>query len=703
MGIATISLTQLTQNAIDAISLGSLYALLALGIALIFGIMRLINFAHGELLMIGAYSLVLLDGIPFVPRVAIMVAVVVLFALLMERVAFRPLRSADPATLLVASFAVSYLLQNVATLIFGSVPRATNVSSALSESFTIGQLSISKLDVLTVSLTALLLVALSVFFSRSTVGYKMRAAAENFDMARLLGVRANSVIALAFLLSGVLAAAGAFIITTQTGTVSPTVGTSYVLVAFVATIVGGIGSLLGAVIGGFSLGVVTVVLQVALPESLRPYRDAFVYAVVLLVLVVRPQGLIVAATARLRAEGIEAYKSVATAGRVLQSLRERVAGLAVLLALVGGVTLLGSLSSGSVQATILTMLINLVLVVGLFAFTGNSGIFSFGYIAFAAIGAYTSGILLTEPALKQALYDGMPGFLQSAHMGPVGATLVAGLVAVAVAVPLALPLMRLSGLVASLGTFAVLVIVNVVSGNWKQVTNADQGLAGIPQSLGLGTAFLWTAGAIVLVFCFQQTRACLRLRATREDESAAQSVGVRVSRDRTYAFLLSAFVAGVGGALFAQQLGAVVPNALYLSEMFLLVAMLVVGGIATLSGAVIGTLALTVVSEVLRRFETGADLGLVHVHAPVGLQQVGFALAMLLILIRRPTGITRGRELPIAALAGAAGLTRVSAWLRNDDRQAQPAAAAPDSGPQPEVVHAGELLDASIHTKEIDS
>src|SRR6185312_5229554 len=266
------------------------------------------------------------------------------------------------------------------------------------------------------------------------------------------------------------------------------------------------------------LGVVTVVLQVALPESLRPYRDAFVYAVVLIVLVVRPQGLIVAATSRLRAEGIEAYKSVATAGRALQSSRERVAGLAVLLAVVGGVTLLGSLSSGAVQTTILTMLINLVLVVGLFAFTGNSGIFSFGYIAFAAIGAYTGGILMTEPGLKHALYDGMPGFLQSAHMGPVAATLAAALVAAAVAVPLALPLMRLSGLVASLGTFAVLVIVNVVSANWKQVTNADQGLAGIPQSLGLGDAFLWAAGAIVLVFCFQQTRACLRLRGAREDE-----------------------------------------------------------------------------------------------------------------------------------------------------------------------------------------
>src|SRR6185312_10882177 len=144
MDLASISLTQLTQNAIDAISLGSLYALLALGIALIFGIMRLINFAHGELLMIGAYSLVLLDAIPLVPRVAITVAVVVVCALLMERVAFRPLRNADPATLLVASFAVSYLLQNVATLIFGSVPRATNVSSTLSESFTVGQLSISK-------------------------------------------------------------------------------------------------------------------------------------------------------------------------------------------------------------------------------------------------------------------------------------------------------------------------------------------------------------------------------------------------------------------------------------------------------------------------------------------------------------------------------------------------------------------------------
>src|SRR6185312_7612124 len=239
--------------------------------------------------------------------------------------------------------------------------------------------------------------------------------------------------------------------------------------------------------------------------------------------------------------------------------------------------------------------------------------------------------------------------------------------------------------------------------NWKQVTNADQGLAGIPQSLGLGDAFLWAAGAIVLVFCFQQTRACLRLRGAREDEAAARAVGVRVSRDRSYAFVLSAFVAGIGGALFAQQVGAMVPNSLYLSQMFLIVAMLVVGGIATLSGAVIGTMALTVVSEVLRRFESGADLGFVHVHAPVGLQQVGFALAMPFILIRRPTGITRGRELSVAALAGAVRLTRVSAWLRDDDRRAQPTRTAPGPGHRLEPAHTGELVETSIHTKEIDT
>ena len=294
----SVTLSSIAQTAIDAISVGSLYALFSLGVALIFGIMGLMNFAHGELIMVGAYVLVVADGLPLPALIALCVFVVITLALLLERVAFRPVRGASPATLLVTSFAVSFLLQNVTIQVFGSVPRVTNLSTSLSESFNVGGLSIPRLNVITVGVTAVLLTALVLFLSRTTMGVQMRAAAEDFTMARLLGVRANRVIAIAFAISGILAAVASVLIVGRTGSATPTMGLYPVLYAFIATILGGVGSLLGAVLGGYVLGVVTVLLQIGLPVELQPFRDALTFAVVFAVLILRPEGLIQAKSMR---------------------------------------------------------------------------------------------------------------------------------------------------------------------------------------------------------------------------------------------------------------------------------------------------------------------------------------------------------------------------------------------------------------------
>lgn len=288
------------QNAVDAVALGSLYALFALGIALIFGIMRLVNFAHGELVMIGGYTLVLLADVSFAARVLLMALFVVLAALAMERVAFRPIRHATPLTLLVTSFSISFLLQNLAILFLGARPKSTNVSTFLTESVEVGSVSISKLNIVTVATTTVLLISLGLFLGRTRLGIQMRASAEDFRMARLLGVRANVVIAVAFAVSGLLASVAALFLVAQTGTVGPRIGVNVVVIAFIATILGGTGSLSGAVLAGFLLGGLTVALQAALPFELRPYRDAFMLAIVIALLLVRPGGLIVlrSATAR---------------------------------------------------------------------------------------------------------------------------------------------------------------------------------------------------------------------------------------------------------------------------------------------------------------------------------------------------------------------------------------------------------------------
>ena len=284
----------LVQYGVDALSLGSLNALLALGVAVIFGIMRLINFAHGDLIMIGAYGLFFLGALPF-PIIAIgTVIFTVVLALGMDRIAFRPLRGADPATLLVASFALSFFLQNGAILVVGSQPKGVRLPEFLSGYVTLSGVRVPTLSLITIVTTLTLLIAIGLFFKRTSLGIYMRAAAEDFEIARLMGVRANVVVATAFALSGALAGVAAILLVSQTATIHPAMGVTPILVAFVATIIGGVGSLTGAVLGGILLGVVTVFLQAVLPLELRVYRDAFAFGAVILILIVRPGGLMVA-------------------------------------------------------------------------------------------------------------------------------------------------------------------------------------------------------------------------------------------------------------------------------------------------------------------------------------------------------------------------------------------------------------------------
>jgi branched-chain amino acid transport system permease protein len=218
--------------------------------------------------------------------------VVVIAALLMDRIAFKPVRDADATTLLVTSFALSYLLQNLAIMIFGSLPRTTAAGGGLDRSILIGDVAVSRLDIVVIVVAAALIVGLVVLVRRTSIGIEMRAAAEDFEVARVMGVNANRVVAVGFAMSGLLAGVAGFFLVAQSGSVSPTFGVSAVLIAFIATIVGGLGSLSGAVLAGLGLGAVTVAFQEILPAGLVPYRDAFVFLVVLLTLILRPEGLI---------------------------------------------------------------------------------------------------------------------------------------------------------------------------------------------------------------------------------------------------------------------------------------------------------------------------------------------------------------------------------------------------------------------------
>ncbi|MEM7127596.1 MAG: branched-chain amino acid ABC transporter permease [Chloroflexota bacterium] len=286
-------MNDLIQFLINALSLGSLYALMALGLAIVYGIMRLINFAYGELIMVGGYTLLVTGAGPLPWLIVGIVAVIVTIgaSLLLERIAFRPVRKASPNTMLITSFAVSALLQNLALLFVSARPKAVRLPNIFNENFQIGDLLISKTDVLTLIVCLGLLLALTLFLRQTLLGIALRAAADDFTMTRLLGIRANWVIATAFAVSGCLAGVVSLFWIGRLGSVTPTIGSTPILVAFVATVIGGMESLLGAVVGGFALGFLTVGLQMVLPQSMLDFRQAFVFLIVILVLLFRPEGL----------------------------------------------------------------------------------------------------------------------------------------------------------------------------------------------------------------------------------------------------------------------------------------------------------------------------------------------------------------------------------------------------------------------------
>lgn len=282
------------QQLVNALSLGGTYALLALGLAVVFSIMGLINFAHGELMTAAGYGLcfALIVGMPFGVAVIFALAVAIVLVLLMERTAFRPVRRASGTTLLLKSFAVSAILRVLFQNFISARPKPVPMPMSLSGTIEIGGLHIGVIQATSILVTVIMLVGLNLFLRTTVLGRAMRAASEDFAIVRLMGIRANAVVATAFAISGLMAGVAGILWVAQRGSVDPLMGFLPVLKAFIAAIIGGLGSLSGAVAGGFLLGFIEIFLQAYLPESLLSYRDAFTILLVIAVLLFAPQGLL---------------------------------------------------------------------------------------------------------------------------------------------------------------------------------------------------------------------------------------------------------------------------------------------------------------------------------------------------------------------------------------------------------------------------
>ena len=279
----------------NGLKLGSVYAMVAIGYSMVYGILRLINFAHGDIMTVGVYTILVLStafGMPLWVTIIISVIISILVGLTAERVAYRPLRDAGEETTLISSLAVSILIQNLLVMIFSPQRVAFHLPEYLSKLYTFGTIRLSTINIITFISVFVILIALSYIIKYTKIGMAMRACSDNMNAAKLMGININTVVVVAFVIGSGLAALSGLMLAGEYKTIDPLMGFVPGLKAFSAAVLGGIGSLSGAVLGGFILGIAEMLFAGLMPTEITPYRDAFVFLLLILVLLIKPNGIL---------------------------------------------------------------------------------------------------------------------------------------------------------------------------------------------------------------------------------------------------------------------------------------------------------------------------------------------------------------------------------------------------------------------------
>jgi branched-chain amino acid transport system permease protein len=298
-------------------------------------------------------------------------------------------------------------------------------------------------------------------------------------------------------------------------------------------------------------------------------------------------------------------------------------------------------------------LVSVAIVVALYVFVGNSGVVSFGHVSFVAVGAFAAGVMTVPVALKPTITPGLFAFLGEHSVGNLASLALAAVLGGLFALVVGIPLMRLSGLAAGIATFAVLGVTYNILNNWEKIGPGPLTLTTIPETTGLLQATIGAIAVVAVAFAYQRSRYGRKLRASREDPAAARAAGIDIHRERLWAFALSGALSGLAGGLLVHLAGTLQARDVYLDLTFLTLAMLVVGGVGSLWGAVVGALAVSALDSFLLRAESG-EVGFVDdlLGKPLwgGSRLVGVALFMAVVLVFLPQGLTRGREFHLPRL-----------------------------------------------------
>ena len=300
--------------------------------------------------------------------------------------------------------------------------------------------------------------------------------------------------------------------------------------------------------------------------------------------------------------------------------------------------------SRAFNRTVVEMFINIMVVAGLYVFVGNSGLLSFGHISFMCLGAYMTAWLTIPPVMKSITLKGLPMWLLHTKLPMWAATPISGVFAALFALIVGRVIMRLSGIAASIATFGLLGVVNNVYSNWDSVTGGQGSIVGTPATMNVWNGWLGAAVAIAIAYLYSISRSGLALRAARDEAVAASASGIDIVRERLVAFVVSAFIIGLAGALYAHFLSIVNPGSFYLRTTFITLSMLVVGGMYSLSGAVTGVVVISALIEMFRDLEKGVSLGGLTIALPNGVQEIAIGIITIVILMYLPTGLTRNRE-----------------------------------------------------------
>jgi branched-chain amino acid transport system permease protein len=332
-------------------------------------------------------------------------------------------------------------------------------------------------------------------------------------------------------------------------------------------------------------------------------------------------------------------------------LLSRLTGPALLLAILAVLLAAAAFLAGDyVQRIVIIIGINVILVVSLNLSNGFTGVFSLGHVGFMAIGAYTASVLTLPVNLKGVNLPDLPGWLSHAALPFLPATLAGGLAAALVSLVLGMSLMRLKGSYISVATLGFLVIVQVILVNWDQVTRGARTFAGVPPHTTIWNVWIWAAVSVYVVWRIGASAFGRDMRAGRDNEIAARSLGVSVFGSRLLAFCVSAFLTGVAGSLWGHFITSFSPKSFFFTQAFSIITMLVIGGLGSVSGSVIGVVLITIFSELLRNAERGFDFGTFQIPPIYGASQIIMAVLFVIVIVFRPAGLMGGREIDIKGI-----------------------------------------------------